>query len=62
MPNNPDYGNSIKNLAVTYERLNSLKQSHEKFYEEFKFIKSNIEPNDQEIRISINYLAIILEF
>ncbi len=60
MPNHPDIGKSLNNLAVVLQKLNRLKKSEELYKEALNFNKANVLPNDPEIGNSMNNLAGIL--
>ncbi len=60
MPNHPDIGTSMNNLAAVLEKLNRLKQSEELYREALIFRKANLKPNHPDIGTSMNNLAYVL--
>ncbi len=61
LPNDPDIGISMINLAIILQSQNNLKKSEELFRETLSFRELNLLPNHPDIGNSMNYLASVLE-
>ncbi len=61
MPNHPNIGTSMNNLALVLHSLNRLKQAEELYRETLNFRKANLLPNHPDIGTSMNNLAGVLE-
>ncbi len=60
LPNHPDIGSSMNNLAGVLNSLNQLKEAEVLLREALNFRKANLLPNHPEIGTSMNNLAEVL--
>jgi hypothetical protein len=60
MPNNPDIGIFMNNLAFVLQSLNRLESSEVLYREALQFSKTNLLPNNPGIGASMNNLATVL--
>ncbi len=60
LPNHPDIGTSMNNLARVLESLNQLKEAEVLYREALNFAKANLLPNHPNIGASMNNLAGVL--
>ena len=60
LPNHPDIGDSMNNLASVLKSLNQLKEAEVLYREALNFFKANLLPNHPDIGTSMNNLAAVL--